>query len=136
MLFFIGAVGTCVGSAVAFLITSGHINEAPKFIAMITGSYIGGGVNFVAMADNYGASGTTVATANVADALTMMFFFFALMVIPSINFFKKHWLHPYEDKIAKQTEAENGRRLPVREHIGERERYRCLTWRSRLGFRW
>ena len=108
VLFFIGAVGTCVGSAVAFLITSGHINEAPKFIAMITGSYIGGGVNFVAMADNYGASGTTVATANVADALTMMFFFFALMVIPSINFFKKHWLHPYEDKIAKQTEAENG----------------------------
>lgn len=100
ILFLIGALGTCAGSAIAFPIVAGHIQEAPKFIAMITGSYIGGGINFVAMADNYGATGTTVATANVADALTMMFFFFALMVIPSINFFKKHWLHPYEDQIA------------------------------------
>ncbi len=108
ILFLIGAVGTCVGSVIAFLITSGHIHEAPKFIAMITGSYIGGGINFVAMADNYGASGTTVATANVADALTMMFFFFALMVIPSIKFFRKHWLHPYEDKIAEVTAKEDG----------------------------
>lgn len=99
VLFFIGAIGTCAGSVIAFFIVSNQIQEAPKFIAMITGSYIGGGINFVAMADNYGATGTTVATANVADALTMMFFFFALMVIPSIRFFRKHWLHPHEDKI-------------------------------------
>lgn len=99
VLFLIGAIGTCAGSVIAFFVVSGQIQEAPKFIAMITGSYIGGGINFVAMADNYGASGTTVATANVADALTMMFFFFALMVIPSIQFFRKHWLHPHEDRI-------------------------------------
>lgn len=109
VLFLIGAVGTCVGSAIAFFVTSGFIHEAPKFIAMITGSYIGGGINFVAMADNYGASGTTVATANVADALTMMFFFFALMVIPSIRFFRKHWLHPYEDKIEAASENQEGK---------------------------
>lgn len=53
ILFLIGAVGTCVGAAVAYFVISGRIEEAPKFIAMITGSYIGGGINFVAMADNY-----------------------------------------------------------------------------------
>ncbi len=101
ILFLIGAVGTCVGAAISFPIIAGQVEEAPQFIAMITGSYIGGGVNFVALADNYGASGTTVSTANVADALTMMFFFFALMVIPSMNFFRKHWLHPIEDQNEK-----------------------------------
>lgn len=103
ILFLIGAVGTCVGAAMAFPIIASHVEQAPQFIAMITGSYIGGGINFVAMADNYGASGTTIATANVADALCMMFFFFALMVIPNLAFFRKHWKHPIEDKIAAES---------------------------------
>ena len=102
ILFLIGAVGTCVGAAAAFPIIAKHVEQAPQFIAMITGSYIGGGINFVAMAENYGASGTTVSTANVADALTMMFFFFALMVIPNLKFFRKHWKHPIEDKLAAE----------------------------------
>ena len=100
VLFLIGAIGTCVGAIVSFPVISGRVEQAPQFLAMITGSYIGGGINFVAMAENYGASGTTVATANVADALCMMFFFFFLMVIPNIGFFKKHWKHPIEDAIA------------------------------------
>jgi len=99
ILFLIGALGTIVGAIVSWPVAAKNLAEGGKFLAMITGSYIGGGVNFVAMAENYGASGTTVATANVADALTMMFFFFALMVIPSLNFFRKHWNHPLEDKI-------------------------------------
>ncbi len=102
ILFLIGAIGTCVGAAAAFPIIAKHVEQAPQFIAMITGSYIGGGINFVAMAENYGASGTTVSTANVADALTMMFFFFALMVIPNLKFFRKHWKHPIEDKLAAE----------------------------------
>ncbi len=107
ILFLIGAVGTCVGAAAAFPIIVKHVEQAPQFIAMITGSYIGGGINFVAMAENYGATGTTVSTANVADALTMMFFFFALMVIPNLKFFRKHWKHPIEDKLAEaEAEAE------------------------------
>ncbi len=112
VLFLIGAVGTVVGAIVSYYVVGDNIAEMPKFLAMITGSYIGGGINFVAMAENYGASGTTVATANVADALTMMFFFFALMIIPSLKFFRKHWLHPLEDKIeAAKAEGEEKKDL-------------------------
>ena len=100
ILFLIGSVGTCVGAALSYPVIAGHVEEASKFLAMITASYVGGGINFVAMAENYGASGTTVATANVADALCMMFFFFFLMVIPNLAFFRKHWKHPIEDAIA------------------------------------
>ena len=99
ILFLIGSLGTIVGAIVSYFVAANGIEEGSKFLAMITASYIGGGINFVAMAENYGASGTTVSTANVADALTMMFFFFALMVIPSLRFFRKYWRHPLGDKI-------------------------------------
>lgn len=99
ILFLIASLGTIVGAIISYYVAAHSIEEGSKFLAMITASYIGGGINFIAMAENYGASGTTVSTANVADALTMMVFFFALMVIPSMKFIRKHWLHPLEDKI-------------------------------------
>ncbi|MBU9738481.1 DUF819 domain-containing protein [Diplocloster agilis] len=100
ILFLLSACGTMLGSVIAFFTVGRFIPEVGKFLAMITGSYIGGGINFVAMAENYGASGTMVSTANVADAITMMFFFFALMTIPSMAFFKRHFRHPIEDHLA------------------------------------
>ena len=122
ILFLIGAIGTCVGSAIAYPVIASRVAEAPQFISMITASYIGGGVNFVAMAENYGASGTTVATANVADALTMMFFFFALMVIPSMKFFRKHFLHPIEDEIAASGAAlSDEKKTAAANYWGKRE---------------
>ncbi len=104
-LFLIGTVGTIAGALVAGITVGRLLPDAPVFLAMITGSYVGGGINFVAMAENYGASGTTVATANVADALTMMFFFFALMIIPSMKFFLKRWKHPIIDEQEKNKTA-------------------------------
>ena len=94
ILFLLSAVGTMIGSVIAYFVMNRFIDHIGVFLAMITGSYIGGGVNFVAMAENYNASGTMVSTANVADALTMMFFFFALMTIPSMKFFQKRFRHP------------------------------------------
>lgn len=94
ILFLLSAVGTLIGSFIAFFIMKKYIDGIGVFLAMITASYIGGGVNFVAMADNYNATGTMVATANVADAITMMFFFLILMVIPSMKIIRKHFLHP------------------------------------------
>jgi uncharacterized membrane protein len=94
ILFLLSAVGTVIGSLIAYLVMNRFIEGIAVFMAMITASYVGGGINFVAMADTYGASGTMVSTANVADAITMMFFFFALMAIPSMEFFQKRFRHP------------------------------------------
>ncbi len=105
LLFLLSALGTVVGTVIAYFVAGRFIPEGAKIRAMISASYVGGGINFVAMAENYGASGTMVSTANVADAITMMFFFFALMTIPSVAFFKKRFLHPLEDKIAAANAA-------------------------------
>ena len=38
VLFLIGAIGTCVGAIVSFPVISGRVEQAPQFLAMITGS--------------------------------------------------------------------------------------------------
>jgi len=67
--------------------------------AMMTGSYIGGGVNFVAMADSFSVPGDLVSAAVVADNLLMALYFFVLIAIPSMALFRKLFKHPYIDEV-------------------------------------
>ena len=71
---------------------------------MFSGTYVGGSVNFAAMADTFGASGELSSQAVVADNLLMALYFFVLIAIPSGHFFRKHYKHPLID----QVEAGNG----------------------------
>lgn len=96
--FHICALGTGLG-ATAGLILFGHIMPEPLAIsAMMTGTYIGGTVNFVAMASQFEAAQNVINAAIVADNLLMTLYFFVLLSIPSILFFRKHFDHPYEDQ--------------------------------------
>lgn len=98
-IFLISGLGTMLGSLVAFLTLNSKIPYLDKMAGMMTGSYIGGGVNFVAMADSFTVPGEYVSALVVADNLTMALYFFVLIGIPSLSFFKKHYKHPYMDKI-------------------------------------
>ncbi len=106
--FNISAVGTMLGAIVAALLLGNMVPEVNKATAMMTGSYIGGGINFVAMADAFKASKNTVNALIVADNLNMAFYFMVLMMIPTLNFFRKHFGHPYEDAVAAQSAAAEG----------------------------
>ncbi len=103
--FNISAVGTVLGAFIAVLLLGNMVPEVHKTTAMMTGSYIGGGINFVAMADAFQATKNTVNALIVADNLNMAFYFMVLMMIPALNFFKKHFGHPYEDLVEAQAEA-------------------------------
>ena len=46
-----------VGTFIAYILLKGQIPHLYKMAAMMTGSYIGGGVNFVAMADSFTVPG-------------------------------------------------------------------------------
>lgn len=67
--------------------------------AMMTGSYMGGGVNFVALADAFNVPGEVVSAATVADNLLMALYFFVLLAMPTIGFFQRHFNHPLEDQV-------------------------------------
>ncbi len=97
--FNIGAVGTLLGAIIASFLLAKFIPETNKAAAMMTGSYIGGGINFVAMSDAFQATKNQVNALIVADNLNMAIYFMVLMIIPATAFFRKHYGHPYEDKV-------------------------------------
>ncbi len=107
--FNISTVGTILGAFLAAFLLKNAIPEVAKTTGMMTGSYIGGGINFVAMSDAFQASKNTINALIVADNLNMAFYFMVLMMIPTMSFFKKHFGHPYEDELEKNAgkETEN-----------------------------
>ncbi len=113
--FLVGAVGTIVGAFIAYYVlngayvaTGGSSYDLAAVASMMTGSYIGGGVNFSAMAISHGLNGTDVAAAaTVADNLLMALYFFMLIAFASMRFFRKHFTHPHIDAVASATSVES-----------------------------
>ncbi len=69
--FQIAAVGTVVGAITAALLLRDSVDEVPQVTAIMTASYIGGGVNFVAVARSYQMSENTTDPLLVADNFIM-----------------------------------------------------------------
>ncbi len=113
VIFLIGAVGTVVGALIAYFLLRGPFGDAAGLAgvaAMMTGSYIGGGVNFAAMASQFSNSYT--ASATVADNLLMALYFFVLIAFAGMRFFREKFTHPHIDEVeagvskeAAQTQA-------------------------------
>lgn len=101
VLFLISSVGTMLGSILGFLLLNKHIPELGQLAGMMTGSYIGGGANFAAMASAFDIPGDLVSAAVVSDNLLMALYFFVLISIPSIAFFRKKFRHPHIDEVEK-----------------------------------
>lgn len=87
----------------------------------MAGSYIGGGVNFVAMADAFDAPGELVSAAVVADNLLMALYFFVLIAIPSMAFFRKHFKHPYIDEVESQVATSREGETQAASYWGRKE---------------
>lgn len=100
VIFLIGAVGTCVGAVAAFALLKDFIPGLAGVAAMMTGSYIGGGVNFAALADAFTVDPELVSATTVADNLLMALYFFALLAFAAMRFFRRHFSHPHIDEVA------------------------------------
>lgn len=105
-IFLIGSVGTAIGAVIAFLLFKNSFVDLYKVAGMITGSYIGGGVNFVAMSEHFKAPGDVVSATIVADNMVMAAYFFLLMSIPSVAIFRKFYKHPHMDDVENGTSAD------------------------------
>lgn len=82
IVFLIGGVGTVLGGLLAYRLLRPWIPDLARAVPMMIGTYTGGSVNLVAMADNYHAKANLVSAAVVADNLVMVIYFFVLMAIP------------------------------------------------------
>ena len=100
VIFLIGAAGTVAGAFLAYTLLHRYIPGLEGVAAMMTGSYIGGGVNFAALAAEFDV-GEIKAAATVADNLLMALYFFALIFIAGMKFFRSHYSHPHIDAVAE-----------------------------------
>lgn len=106
-IFLIGAVGTVVGALLAYFAlsgpytaTGGQAEDLAAVASMMTGSYIGGSVNFSAMAMQHGLKGTPIAAAaTVADNLLMALYFFVLIAFAGMRFFRSRFTHPHINEV-------------------------------------
>lgn len=107
IIFLIGAVGSCLGALLSYYLLKDNISELNGLAAMMTGSYIGGGINFTALADAFSVSGTMISATTVADNLVTATSMFLLLSIPAVGFFRKHFTHPHIDEVEQSTDNYN-----------------------------
>ena len=102
LIFLIGAAGTVAGTILATLLLGGNVTGLPGVAAMMTGSYIGGGVNFTAIADAFHVDSTLISATTVADNLNMALYFLVLLGIAGSVFFRKRYAHPHIDEVSSK----------------------------------
>ena len=102
LIFLIGAAGTVAGTILATVLLRGAVEGLPGVAAMMTASYIGGGVNFTAIADAFHVDSSLISATTVADNLNMALYFLALLGIAGSAFFRKQYPHPHIDEVASK----------------------------------
>ena len=104
-MFNISAVGTMIGTFTATLLFGAFIPQAYKIAGMITGSYIGGGVNFVAMTAAFKTSENMTNATIVADNMVMALYFFLVMSLASSRFLIRKYGLETEGEVQGETGA-------------------------------
>ncbi len=83
--FGIGAAGTMLGTAVATFLLAGAIGpETWKLTGQFTGTYIGGGANFYALASAFGTDPSIMSGAVAADVIVTACWLATCLVIPAL----------------------------------------------------
>jgi len=93
--FHCASLGTIIGAFAAAFLFRGHVERVAEVAGIMTGSYIGGGVNFAAIKNTYQLSSNLANPLMVADNLIMAGFFAIIFAIAGSKFFRRHFPHPH-----------------------------------------
>lgn len=102
--FWFAALGTTLGTFVATLLMQTVIPELGEIAGMMTASYVGGGVNFVAMTSVFNPTESLTNATIVADNVVMAIFILIYMYIPNMKWFRKRFPLSYPDGVEKSTD--------------------------------
>jgi uncharacterized membrane protein len=91
----IASAGTVIGAFIAAFLFRGSFDRVPEVTGIMTASYVGGGVNFIAVKESYQVSETLTSPLMVADNFIMAGMFVALLVIASSRFWRRLYPHPH-----------------------------------------
>ena len=99
IIFLLSSVGTMLGAVVGFYLLREYIPTLNNIAGTMTASYIGGGVNFVAVQTALNLDKQLASALIVSDNLLMVLYFFVLIIIPTIPFFNKYFKREYKNEI-------------------------------------
>lgn len=102
--FHVSVLGTVIGAIIAAIVFSAVIPYPAEIGGVMTGSYSGGAVNFVALTATFSPEDEEghqhfkeeVDALMVADNVIMATMFFILMSLTSVKFFRKYWNMPHQ----------------------------------------
>lgn len=104
--FHISALGTVLGAIAAVSLLHKHILDAAKIGGVMTASYIGGAVNFVAMVSTFVPPKNIVNSTIVADNILMAFYIIFLLAMPKIRLARR--IFPEKPFIRKSFSVSSG----------------------------
>ena len=93
--FHVASLGTVIGAFAAGFIFRGMFPRVPEVAGIMTASYVGGGVNFVAVSRSYQVSADLTNPLLVADNFIMAGFFAVLFIIAGNRWFLSRYPHPH-----------------------------------------
>ena len=131
-IFILGSLGTAAGGVLAYMLLKNiiGIDSAKPALAMFVGTYVGGSVNLVAMADATGADKSLVSAAIVADNLLMVLYFFVLVALPSLGWIRRQYKHPIIDR-REEIESSPSEMEKVKEHHRTHKSRAAEYWKAR-----
>lgn len=106
VVYLLSATGTVAGAIAGAALIGKYVPELRAFAAMFTGTYIGGSVNLTAMANTFLSDKRLISAGVVADNMLMALYFFVLLAIPRLPWFRRHYRHPVVDRIEAKGAAE------------------------------
>ena len=131
-IYLLASIGTAAGGILAYLLLKNRIGaaDAKSALAMFVGTYVGGSVNLVAMADAAGAGKNLVSASIVADNLLMVLYFFVLAALPASGWILKHYRHPIIDRRLK-IESSEEEMAEVKKHHQTHKSRAAEYWKAR-----
>lgn len=93
--FHIATMGTVLGAFVAGFLFKGRFAQVPEITGIMAASYIGGGVNFIAVKQSFGVSDNLTNPLLVADNFIMAGMFAALLVLAGSRWCRRFFPHPH-----------------------------------------
>jgi uncharacterized membrane protein len=97
--FNISALGTVIGAVIATLIFQDSVPFVAELSGIMTGSYIGGGVNFFALAETFKPPKELTSSLLVADSVIMAGMFILLISLTQFKFFRKNFPSPHQQEV-------------------------------------
>ena len=131
-IYMLASLGTAAGGVFAYLLLKNRIGVADvkSALAMFVGTYVGGSVNLVAMADATGAGKNLVSASIVADNLLMVLYFFVLAALPASGWILKNYRHPIIDRRAR-IESSEEEMAEVKKHHQIHKSRAAEYWKAR-----